>query len=168
MLLQLGLARLAWLIGYLLSLLLWQDHQRAEYLTDVLGAEISGTGAMVSCLEKFHLEGAFRFTLQQFAIDRNADRRDFFAELLEAATQTPAREVERVKRVWQIELSRLDATHPPTAYRIQLLQSRPASTGSVLFSPEEEAQLEAELSRLKNYVQHNLVNWKRSHLNDQV
>ncbi len=121
---------------------------------------------MVSCLDKLNLEGAYRIALQRVALSGNANRSDFFAELLRTVDRTPAREIERVKRARRIDLSRLDVTHPPTVYRIQLLQSRPALAGRISFSAEEEAQVEAELSRVKRTVQRKLVDWKLAHLND--
>ncbi|MCX6021692.1 MAG: hypothetical protein NTZ05_08170 [Chloroflexi bacterium] len=42
-------------------------------------------------------------------------------------TKMPEREVERLRRVALLEQTRLDITRPPTPYRVELVQSRPAA-----------------------------------------
>jgi hypothetical protein len=131
-LLLLALCQAAILGAFLMSHLLWRDTQRAEYLADHLAASVAGTDAMLSLLDKLHLGKAFTTTLHRVTLSREADL-DLFEELRRCVEEAPQREIERIRRVQQHELSRLDVTHPPTMNRIELLRSHGAHHPKVIF-----------------------------------
>ena len=119
---MLMLANLAWVAAYALSHLLWRDSQRAEYLADRLAATVSGTGPSLSLLRKLHYGETFALAIHR-AVVRQGARSDILDNLRKLGLEAPPGEVERVTRVQQLEGSRLDVTHPPSAYRIDLLGS---------------------------------------------
>ncbi|MFC1936635.1 M48 family metallopeptidase [Chloroflexota bacterium] len=160
---MLGLASLAWLGAYLLSLLLWRESQRAEYLADYLAASVSGTEAMLSLMEKLHFSPTFTVVLRRVTLGKDASC-DFFAELRKRVAEVPKRELERIKRVEQLEKSRLDVMHPPTPYRIELLQSHYVAQPKVNFLPSDFEQLEVELLSLKGDLQKKLIDLYRASL----
>ena len=73
----------------------------------------------------------------------------------------PLRERERIKRVTLKEESRLDATHPPTVYRIEMLKIHPVATGQVILSSELSERIENELIPVRRRVQKELVDLYR-------
>lgn len=155
-LVKLALARLAWLGAYILAHLLWRDSQRAEYLADALGASTGGTEAMLSLLDKLHFGSSFVTTLRSVALGRDTTR-DYYQEFQQRVATVPERELERVRRVQEMEYSRLDATHPPTTYRIELLRSHYVSHPRVEFSKTDLEQVEEELLPLRGQLQRKLV-----------
>ncbi|MFN8536659.1 MAG: M48 family metalloprotease [Thermomicrobiales bacterium] len=112
----------------LLCHLLWRDSQRAEYLADRLAARTAGTDATLGLLDKIQLGQSFELSLQRAAYGR--DNEGLFDALRRRIRELPAREMERIRRVQQLTDARLDRTHPPTPYRIDLLrhQSGEATT----------------------------------------
>jgi heat shock protein HtpX len=45
--------------------------------------------------------------------------------------------------------SRLDYTHPPTAYRIEVIESLPDATPAFVFDAERRSRVDAELERFR-------------------
>jgi heat shock protein HtpX len=158
-LVRLILANIAQLGAFILVHLLYRDSQRAEYLADALAADVAGTEATLSMLEKSHLQKTYRLTVQKTALRR--DSRNFFDELKHNVTQVPEREMERIRRVTQLEDSRLDITHPPTVYRMKLLQNRPPSKPQFVLSSSNLKQIEQEIAPLQAKVQQKLVDLYR-------
>jgi len=151
----LGLSYIPWLGAYLLAHLLWRDSQRAEYLADYLAAQISGTDATLSTLEKHHLEITISTTTQRVMLNWNGQ--DLFDELRQQIAAVPLRERERIRRVEQLEYSRLDISHPPTAYRVALLKAHPISEPRITLSPSDVAQLEQELAPAQRDIEKRLL-----------
>lgn len=153
--LSLGFYELAylWMLG--LNHLLWRDKQRAEYLADHCSARVAGTAAALSALDKLHLDGiyaqAVRYTAAQPA------QRRLIAVLRQSIALLPRRERERLRRVQRLEASRLDSTHPPTAYRIALLEAHAALPASVSVAPEAFAAITRELATAEYTVQERLI-----------
>lgn len=145
----LPVARLIWLIAYALVQLLWYDHQRAEYLADRLAAQVAGTAAALSLLNKVQLQELYRNTLRYAFIDHNGDA--FLGELQCKVTQVPEREFERLRRLEALAENRVDHTHPPVEQRAEFLHANAAS-GTLALSPDEAALLEQELEPLKRVV----------------
>jgi hypothetical protein len=82
---------------------------------------------------------------------------NFVDELRRNVARVPARELERIRRVMQLEDSKLYVTHPPTAYRIRLLKNRPLSKPRIILSPSDLQRLERELEAARPKVQDKLV-----------
>jgi heat shock protein HtpX len=160
---MLALSTVPWLGAYLMAHLLWRDSQRAEYLADYLAASTSGTEAMLGLLEKLHLERSFEVTLQRIALSQNQDQ-DLFEALRERMASVPDRELERIRRVEGMAGSRLDATHPPTAHRIQVLRAHPVSDPSIKLPLSLFEQLDSELDAARQETQRKLIDMRHSWL----
>jgi len=138
----------------LLSHLNWRESQRAEYLADYLAAEVAGTDAVLAMLAKLHYRGRFANAVHQLALnDRMQDlmpelRRRLSQEDVAAALHDGAQTVEQY---------RLDATHPPTAYRMAFLKAHVVERPQVTLSPLEVERLDRELSRFTPQVQKRLA-----------
>lgn len=132
-------------IAWLLAHLMWARSQRAEYAADASGAEAGGTAGMLGLLEKTHYEDAF---LRQVDRSARAHSRDFYSTWIECAAAIPERERERIRRSQRLAESRLDETHPPTAYRLQALAGSPSFNPTVTLTTEERAAIDAELRTL--------------------
>lgn len=142
--LSLGFTELIYLYARLLSHLCWRDAQRAEYLADRLAAQVAGTAAMLSLLDKLHVTHA-RHLLAPNPADR--ERSDhFFDDLRARLASIPPREWDRIRRVERLHVSRLDTTHPPTAYRIALLDALPIAPPAITLADDESAALALELA----------------------
>lgn len=150
-LISLPLAGLIWLVGYALSQLLWYDGQRAEYLADLLAAQVSGTDAQLSTLDKAHLRETFETSLKFAYIDRKGQ--NFFQDLRQYMSRVPPREIARVRWIEKLTLSRIDVSHPPTAHRVEFLKAHYVSEPRVTLSSAVLAQLEQELAPLLKAVE---------------
>ncbi len=155
---MLGLSYIPWLGAYALSYLLWHDSQRAEYLADALAADASGTDAVLGLLRKLHFHRAFELAVQRAAHQKE---RSFFKELQRCISEVPQRELDRIHRVSRLRESRLDATHPPTAYRIELLAAHRVSEPKVTLSASDLELLEHELSAVQDKIESKLVDLYR-------
>src|SRR5262249_1798556 len=110
------------LIATFLALLLAGDSQRAEYLADSMGARAGGTQAMLNVLHKLHMTEALVTAIDRFY---DINKQGVFDALRRKIEHVPPRELERVSRIEKRVATRLDASHPPTMYRIQLLEAWP-------------------------------------------
>jgi hypothetical protein len=136
--------------------------QRAEYLADAQAARAAGTAAVIALHERFLLESQFELTVQQAA--QADDAAAVFARLHEALEAVPERERERRRRVARLEHARLDATHPPTALRIELLEGRPAAEPVVTLNTAWSARIDTELAPLERDLARELLDAHRSAL----
>jgi len=135
------------IISTTLVLLLAGDSQRAEYLADNMAARAGGTQAMLNVLHKLHMEDALWMAMRNYY--DTGGKENVFEILRRRVEHVPPREVERVARIETLVASRLDASHPPTAYRIQLLQAWPITHPEVVMSSEQIEAIECELSKIK-------------------
>lgn len=142
---------------YLELHLLLRDSQRAEYLADALAADAAGTEGVVSLHEKLLLESTFQAVVQHASRRPDADQVDVFAEVAGMSANVPDRERERRRRVARLEEARLDATHPPTARRIELLEGRPPKAPRVTLAAEQSAAIDDELASKRPVLQRVLV-----------
>lgn len=163
-----SLSRVPWLGAYLLSHLIWRDSQRAEYYADWLAATVSGTEAALTALEKLHYANVFERTVHQVAMQPGAKPSlcpGGFVEALRRNVATlPARELDRIRRVETLLTARLDATHPPTPYRLQFLKSRTIVEGSVLLFGADAVALECELLSTEQRITRELIDQHRGQL----
>lgn len=160
--LLLGISALPRLAAYTLSHLLWRDSQRAEYLADTLAARASGTEAALGALDKLHYSSMYQRTVQQLALSQPDQQ---VVPLLRYNVATlPPRELERIRRIQQLDATRMDTTHPPTRYRIAQLQARPVAQPAVTLSAAEAEQLDRELMTAQQRVRRDLVDMYRSRI----
>jgi Zn-dependent protease with chaperone function len=150
-----GLAQpILWLV-HALANLLWRDSQRAEYLADALAASVAGTNAQISSLEKFQFRHAFEVATQRAAMYFKTE--DLFYELRERVRRAPRRERERINRVAKLPTPDIVTTHPPMAYRIEMLHTHPVASPKVVLTEEEAKQIDKELSALEPEMQEKIV-----------
>jgi Zn-dependent protease with chaperone function len=143
-----------WLLALEWHLLL-HESQRAEYLADDFAARIAGTNTVISLHEKLLLESTFRGVVQHAT-----GSSDLFDELRVAIEAVPERERLRRRRVARLETARLDASHPPTARRIELLERRPRREPLLNVGPGE--LLDCELRPLRAPLQSKLIDAYRA------
>lgn len=144
-----------WLASHGLAYLLLREQQRAEYRADHLAATVSGTAAILSLMDKSQFERTFAILVQKVSLyhkDKN-----LFVELRQRITEVPQRELERIKRLSEVEMSRLDVTHPPTIYRINFLSRQPQMGKPEILSPSEFDQIEQETAALQPTIQQHIV-----------
>jgi Zn-dependent protease with chaperone function len=154
---------LAWLLS-LEAHLVWQDSQRAEYLADALAARVAGTDAEIALKERL-LESRTLAVVARQAVNRPAgESTDLLSDLRRAIENTPDHERERLRRAARREQTRLDATHPPIARRIELLKRRPSATPAVTLSTAASARIDAELGRRRSLIATRIVDAYRSSL----
>jgi Zn-dependent protease with chaperone function len=112
-LLALGLGRLAARSG-----------QRAEYQADDLAAVAAGTEAAVSLMEATLVTER---SVESMRITARADRgADVWARQRELMASIPQAQRERWRRLAAREQHSIDASHPPTLLREDMLRSRPS------------------------------------------
>lgn len=150
-----GLAGMVKVVVSALSHLSWHNSQRAEYLADSMAAQIGGSAAMISMLEKLHYHEFFELVVQRVSLSRKSP--DLFAEYHQYIKEVPERELERIRRVELLDNSRLDCSHPPTGYRVALLRSKPVIHPKVSWTTFQSQQLEAELAKFYRPVQTKLI-----------
>lgn len=161
------LSFLPWLGVVMLSHLLWRDSQRAEYLADVLAAKASGTANMLGLLEKLHYSDTVQQSIQRLVLSVPAHQvaKLLLIDVLRAdVAKLPQRELERIRRIEMDAGSQLDATHPPTVYRVRALNAHGGGTAVVTISPEEQVQIDQELRRVEGRVLRELSDTYRSRL----
>jgi Zn-dependent protease with chaperone function len=153
------LSGIVWLGIYFLSHLLWRDSQRAEYLADYLATTASSTEAMLVVLRKLYIGEDFAPRVAALLLDQ--EEQNLFNLLRQYVSNMPPRELERIRRVEQQAEFRLDATHPPTAYRIAFLKAHPLSHPKILLMPATEEQLERELKPIQEEMQRDVLGLNR-------
>jgi heat shock protein HtpX len=162
-LLRLLLSYLPRILAYLLCHLLWRDSQRSEYLADYLAADLTGTKPITSMLDKLHCYDEYVFTIQKITLNPDL-KLDFFNEFKNRVAHMPASELERIRRLQEIEQSTLDATHPPTVYRIKMLEAHLIASPSVSLDDFPFTQIENELQKWKVPIQEKLIDLYKDHL----
>lgn len=142
--------------------LLFRNSQRAEYLADSLAAVVAGDQAAVGLGEMLYRGGLYDYVVQRVA-NSNGQLR-LFDELGHQMSIIPERELERIRRVSLLPESRIDTTHPPTAYRISFLEQRSKGEPKVVIAPEDSRLLEQELASLHDVVERSVLDRYRDSL----
>ena len=133
----------------LLVSLLYMDGQRAEYLADLLAAKIAGGSACLSLLHKMRLAENLKAVTERVYYRGDTDGRSVIEAFGAFARAVPEREKERIKRADDKEEARIDASHPPTAYRIRFINSRNLEQPELIrLSDEGSARIDEELRPL--------------------
>lgn len=146
---------MTWLIALALAVLLWHDHQKAEYLADWLGARVSGTEAQLKTLVKVQLRETFMGVLRYAYLGQ---RMNEFFHLLRLRTEyIPEREMERIRRIEEQTGCQIYSTHPLTTHRIEVLRKHPIMKPQILLSDEEFDQIRRELEPFMQSTQNQLT-----------
>jgi len=154
-LLLLGLSRLILATAYGLMFLIFRDSQRAEYYADSSATTICGTKATLSVLEKLYLRTSVEIAIQRVALTKKDE--NIFTAIQNYVSQIPPREIERLRRVNLLEDARIDVTHPPTIYRINILTEHPMEQIKVELSHLDSEKIRAELKPFESAVQKKMI-----------
>lgn len=134
-----------WWIAELLLHLTWRNKQEAEYLADYLATTVSGTKPMVEALTRLSCGDYLHAILLRNAIGYNQLGRPILEKFVERVESRPPVELERIRRACLLETARLDATHPPTAYRIAFLEKHEISEAGCNLTKQEIEAIDMEL-----------------------
>ena len=148
MLVQIFLSFIGILVGWygqILIHLFWADSQKAEYLADYFGAKISGSEEFISLNNRIALLGTHHDWLLTKVRKEYDHKERIIPSFLDEFENTPEMEIERVRRINEKELFALDATHPPTHFRNELLRKFPV-TASIKMSKKDETLIDKEIS----------------------
>ncbi len=160
--LMLALTHLLRLVIRGVLLLVWHTSQRAEYLADALGAQVGGTEANLGLLTKLHMDETVDLVTHRVALI--GAKADLMATLRGQVAAMPAREVERIRRVERMDGSHLDTHHPPTGYRVDLLQAQPVTQPRYMLAEVDALALDRELATVQARVQADLIDQHNSRL----
>lgn len=138
--------------------LLWlvmRESQRAEYLADLLAARAAGPVAMRDMLERIYLAEVVDSAVRRHALTAPND--PIHAGLAEAVGAVSATELERLRTESRRQSWQADASHPPTALRVDYLAALGDVAPRVTLSPTEQATLKEEVARLLTMTQTTLT-----------
>ena len=138
-----GLIGLVW---GALERLSYLPQQRAEYLADALSAEVAGSEAPVDLLYHTAMAEAVRRKSLTFG-GRNVPRgRDMVRDLAQATKEVGTEERARLTAKLKDTGHVIDASHPPTAFRIAFLETLPKMMPQVMAEDVDWAAIDAELA----------------------
>jgi heat shock protein HtpX len=141
----------------LLAQLLYFDKQQAEYFADYLGSTVSGTEAAVSTLQRAgcaeHLDDVL--LRNAYSISQSGAR--ILGLFRERVASLPDREWQRLARASQREGARLDASHPPTAYRIEFLNAHVVAKPKIVATEAAMRTIDAELNAVQEKLGQRLI-----------
>jgi heat shock protein HtpX len=145
------------LLQSLLAQLLWLEKQQAEYFADYLGATVSGTGAAVSLLQRLGCQEHLDDLLLRSVYSTSQSGAEIIDLFQERIARLPDREWQRLARSSLREGARLDASHPPTAYRCAFLQAHAVERPRLVATEDEMRAIDVELAALKETMGKRLI-----------
>ncbi len=148
--------------AYALSYLLYRDSQRAEYLADYLAATVSGSEATISAFWKLHLERTFYYTVRVVSLNRRDE--SLFDEFRHQIAAQSADDLARIRAEEFTKPSRLDITHPPTAYRVEFLKAHGVVQPKFELSSTDYKQIDRELATVQKKISERLMDSHRRSL----
>jgi Zn-dependent protease with chaperone function len=141
----------------LLVQLLYLDKQQAEYFADYLASTISGTEAIVALLRRLGCEEHLHEVLLRSAYSRSQSGSHILELFRERIANLPDREWQRLTRASQREGARLDASHPPTAYRIEFLNAHMMARPKIIATEDTMRTIDAELKAVQESLGQRLI-----------
>lgn len=157
------IAQIPYLFYFLLVHFLYDNAQKGEYLADDRSANTVGYHHLIKAMKKFEYAETFYSTVRDMAINRN--KLNLFHVMHERIVTMPLREKERLSRCSQMESAKLDATHPPTYYRVQMLEKFSARPFSPAVDKEVLSSIRGELDSQQERIQEQLIENYRYELN---
>ncbi|KRF43781.1 M48 family metalloprotease [Paenibacillus sp. Soil787] len=148
-------SKILYLLLYLLCHLNWRDSQRAEYLADQFAAKTAGKAAILSLLNKLHLQNLFEFTILKVINTKREGH--FFEDFVEQVLTIPGKELERIKRTELLDNSFLDATHPPTGNRITYINSLDLDQPEHIIKNETYQLIMKEMTKLHGSIEKSIL-----------
>jgi len=141
----------------LLAQLLWLDKQQAEYFADYLASTVSGSGAMVSALQQMGCAEHLDEVLLRNAYSTSQSGARILGLFRERVASLPDREWQRLARASQREGARLDASHPPTAHRIEFLKAHVVARPRMVATDDAMRTIDTELNALQEKLGKRLI-----------
>jgi heat shock protein HtpX len=158
----LGVSRLVEGLALVLLLIAYRDSQRAEYYADRLAGRLAGRTAAIRMLQTAGNDKPHYRAVQGLTIAEN--QVDLVDLVRRYQRETPPREIERLRLAERLAGARLDSTHPPTMYRIDLLGATGSPVAELAVSSAESERVDAELARFLPAIQERLVGEARDAL----
>lgn len=135
--------------------------QQAEYLADDLAAQVGSSKAVASMLARLALADSATTRLRQQRAagghSTAAAGEALWSDLREYLDSVPPSELERRYRLSAREMTRIDASHPPTHLRIRLRVERPEQPAAVEPDSAQWAAIDAELAEYRSSAARSLV-----------
>jgi hypothetical protein len=141
----------------LIAQLLWVDKQRSEYFADYLAATISGTDAAVSSLQRLQCKEHLDDVLLRNVYSTSQSGAFILGLFRDRASSLPDRKWERLARANLPEGARLDASHPPTAYRRSFVRAHAVEKPRITSTENVMRAIDAELSTLQETLGKRLI-----------
>lgn len=132
-------------VSVLLGRLVYLDQQRAEYLADALAAQVAGTDAAISLLERVSLADLLMPKYLGLSSSYKEEGADLFAHLAEPAQTKDSPEATKLLQRMQDEDLTVDRTHPPTRFRIGFAEAIGPLPATIALLPGEMDRIDAEL-----------------------
>lgn len=134
---------------------LWRERYRAEFRADWFSAQVAGTEAAVSSLQKSGWWDAVALAINHRyrQLIKTKHYQDLISLLQKHIEDAPELERERIKRVEAKQEQIIFDTHPGTAVRLAALEVNPVHTPSVTIAEEEWQAFEKELDELMIEIQ---------------
>lgn len=136
-----------WGLGDVLLGFLWADSQRAEYRADLNSLALAPLEACLSDLEKTGLEDFLNDQARQMIIKRETgEPAQLYKQALARWENLPTYERERRRRLLKKESHRVDATHPCTSFRLEMLSHQASRVQPLTLPPIDWLALDSELA----------------------
>lgn len=120
----LALSYVPWTYAWLLTQLSGEASQRAEYHADLLAARVSGSEAASRALDKLHVTDLYEYALQRHRA--RPARAHVFEELRQQIREASEAYWQTAREKRLKDSASLDASHPPTSYRVDVIDAHPA------------------------------------------
>ena len=131
----------------LFKVIVWRESQRAEFEADRLAARAAGTDPAIRLLEKLQLRDAVRSIVGASAVQEPGS--NILQRIRDRIAAMPDRERARHRAAMLLDDARLDAAHPPTVHRVELLRRLPHAVPAVTSSDVESMAIDVELARFE-------------------
>lgn len=124
--------------------------QRAEHLADQLGAQVGGTEGALACEEALVAPDQLAFAVD-VALRRDSQS-SVWSTARDHLASMPDHERRRQLRLSAQTLQAVDATHPPTIRRMELLRAARPLPPRIVLDREREERIDAEVRTAEEHV----------------
>jgi len=137
-----------------------RSHRRAEFAADDLAAEIASTGAVLALLDVSLLSTPCLRALQHDSRHGDGALWDL---LVTWRGGLPGGEWERLRRADRLRGASVDASHPPTAHRVDALRALSDRSGKLVLGADRSRRIDvAEILPASRMVERRLRDWLES------
>jgi hypothetical protein len=122
--------------------------QQAEYFADYLGATVSGSSAALSALQRMGCSEYLNEALLRNAYSTSQSGAHILGLFRQSIASLPDREWQWLTHAAACEGARLDAAHPPTGYRIDVLRAHSVAGPGLAAEERAMSAIDAEPNTL--------------------